>query len=117
LQAEINRLTFEAVLERPDRFDKPVRSGDTELQTINRQLAALQAQIGPLQAELDQLTRQFWVSLGQVRANRYDLSASRYRQAESDDEYYESPRVTMERLLELDKVMTEVVSELQRLVK
>ena len=69
-------------------------------------LAALEARIAPLQSQIDRLSRQFWVTKAQVKANKYDLSASRYRQAEQDEAYYESPRVTMERLLELERVMT-----------
>ena len=46
-------------------------------------------------------------------ANKYDLSASRYRQAEQDEAYYESPRVTLERLLELERVMTAEIEALQ----
>ena len=49
----------------------------------------------PLQTEINQLTRQFWVTKEQVKANKYDLSASRYRQVEQDEEYYEEPKVTL----------------------
>ncbi len=55
------------------------------------------------------MTRQFWVSKEQVAANKYDLSASRYRQVEPDEAYYENPQVTMERLLELERMMGEEV--------
>jgi len=112
LQAEINRLTFESVIaegpedpEDPKGFGKPLGSANDEL-------AGLDAQIAPLQAQMDQLTRQFWVTRGQVAANKYDLSASRYRQAEQDEVYYEKPQVTLERLLELERVMGEEVREL-----
>jgi len=47
-----------------------------------------------------------------VKANKYDLSASRYRQIEQDEPYYESPQVTMERLLKLEHVMATEVKEL-----
>ena len=50
-------------------------------------------------------------------ANKYDLSASRYRQAEQDEAYYESPRVTMERLLEFERVMTEEMQALQEMLR
>ena len=36
------------------------------------------------QQEINQLGRQCWVSKDQVKANKYDLSASRYRQVEQD---------------------------------
>ena len=40
----------------------------------------------------------------QVKANKYDLSASRYRQVEQDEEFYEEPKVTLDRLRELEAV-------------
>lgn len=76
----------------------------------------MQAQISPLQAQINQLTRQFWVTKEQVKANNYDLSASRYRQVEQDEVYYESPQVTMERLLKLDQIMTKEVQEIKRIL-
>jgi type I restriction enzyme M protein len=108
LQGEINRLTFESVTapdSDPKGFPKPLGS-----------LADLEARIAPLQAQIDQLSRQFWVTRKQVKANNYDLSASRYRQVEPDEAYYEKPQVTMERLLELERVMAEEVQELKELL-
>jgi type I restriction enzyme M protein len=111
LQGEINRLTFESVIAPdPKGFSKPLGS----LDTVNDELADLEARIAPLQAQIDQLTRQFWVTKKQVKANNYDLSASRYRQVEPDEAYYEKPQVTMERLLELEQVMAEEIRELER---
>lgn len=112
LQADINRLTFESVI-------APENDGQiyTELETVQRSLSELQAQIGPLQAQINQLTRQFWVTKEQVKANNYDLSASRYRQVEQDEVYYESPQVTMERLLELERAITEEIGDLRELLK
>jgi type I restriction enzyme M protein len=110
LHGEINRLTFESAV-----------AGDGEtraaLDAANGELAALDAQIAPLQAQIDQLSRQFWVTKQQVRANKYDLSASRYRQVQPDEAYYEKPQVTLERLLELERIMTEEAQALQRLLE
>jgi type I restriction enzyme M protein len=39
-----------------------------------------------------------------VKANKYDLSASRYRQIEQDEGFYEQPLVTLDRLRQLEKV-------------
>ncbi|HMM99226.1 MAG TPA: hypothetical protein PKC99_09480, partial [Anaerolineales bacterium] len=72
--------------------------------------------ISPLQSELDRLTRQFWVTAEQVRANKYDLSASRYRQVEADAAYHEAPAATLERLARLEGVMLEEIRELGKLV-
>jgi type I restriction enzyme M protein len=62
------------------------------------------------------LNRQFWVTKAQVKANKYDLSASRYRQIEQDEPYYESPQVTMERLLKLEQIMGDEVRQLTELI-
>ncbi|MGQ0602252.1 MAG: hypothetical protein ACT4QE_11245 [Anaerolineales bacterium] len=79
-------------------------------------LATLEAEIAPLQKEFDQLSRQFWVAKKQVAENKYDLSASRYRQADADEAYYEKPAVTLERLLKLDAEAKSLVTELQKLI-
>jgi type I restriction enzyme M protein len=57
------------------------------------------------------------VTKAQVVANKYDLSASRYRQAEQDEAYCEAPTVTLERLLELERVMSEAITELGALLQ
>ena len=71
----------------------------------------------PLQTEINQLTRQFWVTKDQVKANKYDLSASRYRLVEQDEEFYEQPRVTLKRLEQLDSAMSAVIRELEQSLK
>ncbi len=111
-QAAINRLTFESVIAKEDLTGLQNLSG---LEAAKAELAELEAKIAPLQRQLDQLTRQFWVSKQAVVANKYDLSASRYRQIEPAGVYYEKPEVTMERLLTLEQVMAEEIRELRNL--
>ncbi|MEG4939097.1 hypothetical protein [Microcoleus sp. F4-D5] len=82
------------------------------LETDRQRLGQLHEQMAPLQAEINQLNRQFWVTKEQVKANKYDLSASRYHQIEQDEPFYESPQVTMERLLKLEPLMEMEVQEL-----
>jgi type I restriction enzyme M protein len=76
-------------------------------------LAALETRLAPLQSQIDRLSRQFWVTKAQVKGNKYDLSASRYRQAEQDEAYFETPRVTLERLLELEEIMKAAIEDIQ----
>ena len=52
-----------------------------------------------------------------MKANKYDLSASRYRQVDADAVYHEKPSVTLERLARLENVMLEEISELKKLLK
>ena len=80
-----------------------VRKARAVREQAEAKLALLQTQVAPLQQEINQLGRQFWVSKDQVKANNYDLSASRYRQVEQDDVYYEKPEVTIARLRELEQ--------------
>jgi type I restriction enzyme M protein len=130
LQAEINRLQFESVLgenhltaEHAESAEKNKRiSADSAISAVNSlanaqaRLAELQSKIENPQSELDRLTRQFWVTKEQVKANKYDLSASRYRQVDADAVYHEKPSVTLERLARLESVMLDEIKELGKLV-
>ncbi|MGB8644423.1 MAG: class I SAM-dependent DNA methyltransferase [Anaerolineae bacterium] len=109
---ELNRLTFEHAI-------APDGDGDATaaLAAMQKELDDLHAQIEPLQAEINQLTRQFWVTKEQVKANKYDLSASRYRQIEQEEEFYEEPGVTLERMKQLDRVTKEELEEIASLLK
>lgn len=111
-QAEINRLTFENAIA-PEEDEETL----TRLETDREKLTQLEAQIHPLQTEFNRLSRQFWVTKAQVRANKYDLSASRYRPMEQDEVFYDAPNVTLSRLLQLEQVMTDEVRALEKLLQ
>jgi type I restriction enzyme M protein len=135
LQAEINHLTFESAIA-PSAFGTSPKS-DIETSDANQssdvvfgggrvgaaladaqaKLAALQSKIVNPQSEMDRLTRQFWVTKEQVKANKYDLSASRYRQVDADAVYHEKPSVTLERLSRLENVMLDEINTLRDLLK
>ena len=53
------------------------------------------------------------ITKDQVKAKKYDLSASRYRHVEQDNEFYERPDVTLKRLGELEAVAGREVAELK----
>lgn len=106
-QKLLNRLQFESVI--APEGDVTAREA---LEKAQQELAALEAQIAPLAPVYDQLRRQFWVDREQIAANKYDLSASRYRQREADGQYHESPATTLERLRQLDEVMNAEMAEL-----
>ena len=112
MQAEINRLTFDHAVD-------SVSNGKSaaELSAAQTRLSNIESQISAPQSELDRLTRQFWVTKEQVKANKYDLSASRYRQVDADAVYHEKPSVTLERLARLESVMASEIEELKKLVK
>jgi type I restriction enzyme M protein len=125
LHREINRLTFEVatapendaeeLAEKSLRVaESPAENDESKIIHLDsrvalgadqRKLEELHEQMAPLQNEINQLNRQFWVSKDQVKTNKYDLSASRYRQIEQKEMYYEKPEVTLGRQASLEKVM------------
>ena len=121
LQAEINRLQFESVIQPPAGFDSQALSLEPKpagglLENAQACLAELESKIAAPQSEMEQLSRQFWVTKAQVKANKYDLSASRYRQMDNDAAYHESPAVTLERMLRLEEVMKAEIEALERML-
>ena len=123
LHEEIDELTFVKVLTEDLPEPHPLLGypqlrereevDPARLEEAKKELAELDARIQPLQVELDRLSRQFWVTKEQVKANKYDLSASRYRQAESDDVYHPDSSEVIERLQELNEVINQDLSDLQ----
>ncbi len=109
LHREINRLHYENALEDDD-------ATRAALDLDRQKLAALESEIAPLQRELNQLTRQFTVSRKKVVAQKYDLSASRYRRADHDETFYDEPQITLQRLLELESFMAREAQQLQELI-
>ena len=107
----IHRLKFEEVVSKtPDKAR--AACGEAEIE-----LNELQSRINPLQTEINQLTRQFWVTKDQVKANKYDLSVNRYRQIEHDEEFHEKPKITLSRLLKLEKMMESEILEIEEFSK
>lgn len=108
----IHRLKFEEVVAQKDG-DK----ARTAREKAEAELAELQTQITPIQNEINQLTRQFWVTKEQVVAQNYDLSASRYRQIEQDEVFYEKPAVTLSRMRALELKAESQVKALENMLK
>jgi type I restriction enzyme M protein len=106
-QAIIHRLKFEEVVSKTAEKARAAR------EKAEIELAELQSRMTPLQKEINQLTRQFWVTKDQVKTNKYDLSASRYRQIEQDEDFYEETKVTLKRLRQLEAAATGEVDALQ----
>lgn len=103
----IHRLKFEEVIaEEPEKARASREDAEAEL-------TELQRRVSPLQAEINQLGRQFWVDKEQVAANKFDLSASRYREVERNEEFLEKPAVTLKRLITLEQRSTEYIAKLE----
>jgi type I restriction enzyme M protein len=112
LEREMNRLTFEATIAN----DGAAEIAEIALKAVKQEMEWLRERMAPLQAQIDQLGRQFWVAKKEVKANKYDLSASRYREIEQEPTFYEDPSLTMERLVNLEKIMTNEIHELEQLL-
>jgi type I restriction enzyme M protein len=106
----IHRLKFEEVI--ADDAEK----ARTAREKAEAELSQLQASIAPLQAEINQLGRQFWIDKKKVVANKYDLSASRYREIKQEDEFFERPAITLGRLSALDASSKQRLLELGKLL-
>lgn len=111
--ALIHKLKFESVVSSESSAQSAVKN----LEKAEAELGELQTRIAPLQKEINQLTRQFWVSRERVIAENYDLSASRYRQIEQDEIFYEIPAVTIARLQSLEKTATAQFQALEKMLK
>ncbi|WP_427163009.1 N-6 DNA methylase [Aliinostoc sp. HNIBRCY26] len=109
LHKEINRLSVENVIALTHD-----NSSYFALESNKQRLVKLDELMTPLQSEINQLNHHFWVNKAQVKANKYDLSASRYRQIENDVSFYDFPHVTLERLLNLQEVITRGLLELSQ---
>jgi type I restriction enzyme M protein len=103
----IHRLKFEEVIaEDPDKARTAREKAETEL-------AELHAEIAPFQAEINRLGRQFWVDKKDIVANKYDLSSSRYRDLEQEEQFLEQPGVTLQRLAALERASQQRIVELR----
>jgi type I restriction enzyme M protein len=110
--ATIHRLKFEEVI----ASDGGADAARTAREQAEAELDDLRSRINPLQDEINQLGRQFWVNKNQVQVNKYDLSASRYRQIEQDEVFYEKPAVTLERIRKLGQVAASDVEMLENML-
>lgn len=111
-QEIIHRLKFEEVIATDGKSD----AARTAREQAESELATLQSQISPLQTEINQLGRQFWVSKDQLKTHDYDLSASRYREIEQDELFYEKPHITLDRLRKLEAAANADVTALEKLL-
>jgi type I restriction enzyme M protein len=108
--ATIHGLKFEEVIATDGNAD----AARTAREQAEAELNELQSRIAPLEKEINQLTRQFWVSRDQVKANKYDLFAGRYRQVEQEEVFYENPGITLERLRQLETLTAREVGSLEK---
>ncbi|MBK8398154.1 MAG: N-6 DNA methylase [Leptospiraceae bacterium] len=110
-EATINKLTYESVIVSDENESEKKR---IELEKAKEKIESLKEQIHHLQKEFNKLSRQFFVHKKDLV--KYDLSCSRYRVVEQDEEYYEKPTVTLKRMEELDNAILSRVRELEKMI-
>ena len=59
----------------------------------------------------------FFVSVDEIRTRDYDLSISRYKEAEAEAVEYDPPKVILERLAALDADIATGRAELERMLR
>jgi type I restriction enzyme M protein len=109
-QETIHRLKFDEVI-----ADDPDKAR-VEREKAEAELGELQARLAPLQAEINQLGRQFWVDKKQVAANKYDLSASRYRDIEREEQFFEAPVNSLKRMAILEQRSQKHITDLLKTI-
>jgi type I restriction enzyme M protein len=109
-QEAIHRLKFEEVIS-----DEPEKARAAR-ERAEAELSVLQLRIAPPQREINQLGRQFSVEKKRVVANKYDLTASRYREVEHEDVFLEKPAVTLERLHQLEAAAAQEATALEKML-
>lgn len=108
-QSEVNRLNFEEVIA------KNIRENDKkkeEIARIKEVMNELIEETSPIKSQREQLSRQFWVEKCIIEKHNYDLSVNRYRKSSKQIKYIESPRISLNRLMMLEKVITEEILDL-----
>ena len=109
-QATLHRLRFEEAM----ATDQATAVKDRT--AAEAALSDLQEQVAPLVREMNQITRQFWVSKGQLAKNKYGLMASAYRPVVLDEIYLEDATVTLDRIQKLDGLMQDKISTIRQLL-
>jgi type I restriction enzyme M protein len=110
-QGEIHRLQFEAVI-----APEEDTAAEAALAEAKGKLAEVEAQLAPLQGEIDRLGRQFWVKKAEIKANAYDLTASRYREIEPEHSFFEEPATTLGYLMRLEDLMNAEMTAIRELL-
>jgi type I restriction enzyme M protein len=64
----------------------------------------------------DRRAKCFLVPADEIRANKYDLSISRYKEIEHKEIEYEKPEVIMKKVLELESAIRQDVDEIKRTI-
>ena len=65
---------------------------------------------------VDRTGKCFYISAEEIRANKYDLSISRYKEIEHREIEYEKPEVIMKKLMDLENAIGRDVDEIRKMI-
>ena len=65
----------------------------------------------------DRTAKAFFVSVGDIQANKYDLSINRYKEIQYEEVQYDPPRVILARLRDLENEIQSDLSELEGMLE
>jgi type I restriction enzyme M protein len=108
--AAVHRLRFEEAMAADPSKAAPARA------VAEAELAHLQQKLTPLLQDMNQITRQFWVLKEELVVNRYSLLASTYRRLEREETFSEPPRVTLDRLAQLESATVSTIDRIRSLL-
>jgi type I restriction enzyme M protein len=66
--------------------------------------------------DTDRTARAFFVPVGEIRENKYDLSLNRYKEVAYEEAEYEPPGEMIQRMRTLEKAIADDISELEALL-
>lgn len=66
--------------------------------------------------DTDRTAKVFFVPADEIRGNKYDLSINRYKEAKYEEVQYESPKVILAKLREIETEIMKGIDELERMV-
>jgi type I restriction enzyme M protein len=66
---------------------------------------------------VDRKMKCFYVSVGEIKENGYDLSISKYKEIEYEEVAYEKPEVIMAKIEELEDRIKRNIAELRKILE
>ena len=66
--------------------------------------------------DTDKTSKAFFVSAGEIKANKYDLSLSRYKEVTYEEEEYDPPKDILKQMQELHNDIAKDMAELGKML-
>jgi type I restriction enzyme M protein len=98
--------------------DKRQKVETNDIPDIIKQFSIAKGQLAISKAkENNRKNKSFFVTVDEIRANKYDLSISRYKEIEHKEIEYEKPAVILDKVLKMEKEIEGELKALRKLIK